>query len=101
MKLGYGKSMSAPSHKGLSSPSPPLPFPLPPSPPLPFPLLPSQASSVTINETSPSEMTEGSDIVLECLFDNGRPAENVTWLFEDQPVSQLGGSNVQQVWGRG
>ena len=46
-------------------------------------------------------MTEGSDIVLECLLDDGRPADNATWLFEDRPVSQLGGSNVQQVWGEG
>ena len=78
--------MSAPSHKGFLSPSP---------------LLPSQASSVTINEPSPSEMTEGSDIVLECLLADGMPADNATWLFEDRPVSQLGGSNVQQVWGEG
>ena len=46
-------------------------------------------------------MTEGSDIVLECLLADGRPADNATWLFEDRPVSQLGGSNVQQVWGEG
>ena len=46
-------------------------------------------------------MTEGSDIVLECLLADGRPADNATWLFEDRPVSQLGSSNVQQVWGEG
>ena len=73
------------------------PFPLPfPSPPLPSLLPLSQGPSVTISETSPST-TEGGNIVLECLLDNGTPAANATWLFGDQPVAQLGVSNVQQV----
>ena len=41
--------------------------------------------------------TEGSDIVLECLLNDGTPADNATWLFGDQPVAQLGIGNVQQV----
>ena len=61
-----------------------------------LPSSPSQGPSVTISETSPST-TEGGNIVLECLLDNGTPAANATWLFGDQPVAQLGVSNVQQV----
>ena len=63
------------------------------SPPL---LTPSQGPRVTISEISPST-TEGGNIVLECLLNDGTPAANATWLFGDQPVAQLGFSNVQQV----
>ena len=60
----------------------------------PLPL--SQGPRVTISEISPST-TEGGNVVLECLLNDGTPAANATWLFRDQPVAQLGFSNVQQV----
>ena len=55
VKLGYSKSMSAPSYKRLSSPSPPLPFPSLSLPPLPSPSLSSPLKLLVSPSTKPPQ----------------------------------------------